>query len=191
MPELITWLNSNPWFWPVFIFLARITDVSIGTMRTICVVRGYRTIAAAMGFCEVTIWLVAISGVLAHVDHLANILAYGAGFAAGNACGVALEQKLALGQQVIQFISRGYAQAVAHGLRLADYLVTEVPARGLHGQVALCFVVVPRRKSAAVMRIATRIDPDVLVTVEDVRHSTFSRPRFTEVTGWRAILKKK
>ncbi len=55
------WLDAHAVFWPLFIFLARVTDVSIGTMRTIFVVRGHRMFAAMLGFVEVIIWIVAAS----------------------------------------------------------------------------------------------------------------------------------
>jgi uncharacterized protein YebE (UPF0316 family) len=193
MTDLLQWLDQAPPFvWPLFIFFARVTDVTIGTMRTITVVRGYRFVAALLGFVEVIIWLVAVSGVISHGLTLGKMLAYGAGFAAGNATGVWVEQKLALGKQLVRLLSRHRGRAIAEGLRLAGYIVTEVPARGVKGEVALCFVVVPRQQCPQVLAIAQRIDPDVLDTVEDLRHVRLSRhvgP--ANPTGWRSILKKK
>ena len=45
---------------PLLIFLARLTDVTIGTMRIIFVSRGFRFIAACAGFFEILVWLFAI-----------------------------------------------------------------------------------------------------------------------------------
>jgi uncharacterized protein YebE (UPF0316 family) len=187
------WLDAHAVFWPLFIFLARVADVSIGTVRTIMVVRGRRGIAAALGFCEVIIWVVAVSGVLRHDLTVVKVLAYGSGFAAGNMAGVWLEQWLAIGMQRVILISRGRHHSVAFGLRLAEYLVTEVPARGGRGEVAMCFLIVPRRQAPQVLRIARAIDPDVVIIVEDVRTTSLSRRGAAghEATGWRAIVKKK
>lgn len=187
------WLDAHAVLWPFFIFFARITDVSIGTVRTIMVVRGRRGIAASLGFCEVIIWVVAVSGVLRDDLTVVKVLAYGSGFAAGNMAGVWLEQWLAIGMQRVILISRGRHHSVAFGLRLAEFLVTEVPARGGRGEVAMCFLIVPRRQSPHVVRIARSIDPDVQVIVEDVRSTSLSRRGASayEATGWRAILKKK
>ncbi|NLB00864.1 MAG: hypothetical protein GX837_07880, partial [Methanomicrobiales archaeon] len=38
---------------PIFIFLARICDVTIGTMRIIFVARGMKMVAPILGFVEV------------------------------------------------------------------------------------------------------------------------------------------
>jgi len=45
---------------PILIFLARICDVTIGTVRVIFVTRGYKYLAACAGFFEVLIWIVAM-----------------------------------------------------------------------------------------------------------------------------------
>jgi len=190
--QIVSLLNLHPAFWPLYIFFARIGDVSIGTMRTIFVVRGHRFIAAGLGFFEVIIWLTAVSGVLAGELTLPRILAYGLGFASGNVVGIWLEQLLAVGQQRVILISQGRHHSVAFGLRLAEYIVTEVPARGGQGEVALCFVIVPRRQVAEVLRIARSVDPQVFTAVEDIRHTSLSRQLGPyPSTGWREILKKK
>lgn len=192
MAEILSWLDSHQAFWPVFIFLARITDVSIGTMRTICVVRGFRLVAAILGFFEVTIWILAVSGVFRHLDRWINIVAYGLGFASGNAVGIWLEQRMALGMQALRFISHSRSAAVAQGLRLAGYAVTEVTAHGRDGDVSLSFVVVPRSETPTAIRIAHQIDSDVFVTVEDVRSAKARVYRdMPPISRWRAFLKRK
>ncbi len=192
MAEILSWLDAHPLFWPFFIFFARITDVSIGTMRTICVVRGFRLLAVLLGFFEVTIWVVAVSGVFRHLDRWPNVIAYGTGFASGNAVGMWLEQKLALGMQALRFISQSRSAAVAECLRLAGYAVTVVAAHGREGDVSISFVVVPRRETPTVMRLAHQIDPEVFATVEDIRSARVRIFRTMQSPGrWRAILKRK
>lgn len=191
MHSITDWLDTYPLFWPIFIILARITDVSLGTVRTICVVRGARWTAALLGFCEVTVWVTAVSGVLVQPTPV-KLLSYGAGFALGNACGVWLESKLAMGQQRVIAISRHYTHTIAMALRMADYTVTEVPARGHHGEVAMCFVIAQRKKIHQIVQIIRGADEDANVIVEDVRQTVMSRrPIPTAATGWRAVVKKK
>lgn len=185
-------LDMNPICWPIFIFCARVVDVSIGTLRTLCVVRGMRLTTAILGFFEVSIWVTAISGVLNHMDQWYNVVAYAAGFATGNAVGILIEQKLAIGIQMIRIISCSRSAAVAAGLRLAGYSVTEVKGQGLAGQVSISFVVAPRKQTRQVMMVAQRIDPQVVSTVEDVRSAHLHHlPDGAALTGWRSLLKKK
>ncbi len=191
MHTVTDWLDMYPVFWPVFIIVARILDVSMGTVRTIYVVRGARWTAAVLGFVEVIVWVLAVSGVLMEPT-LVKILAYGVGFALGNAIGVWIEGLLAIGQQRVIAISRHFSHAIAMALRMADYTVTEVPARGGRGQVAMCFVIAPRKRTGQITNIIRGADEDAVVVVEDVRHTVMSRkPVAAAATGWRAILKKK
>lgn len=192
MAGLMEWLDAHPLIWPLFIFFARITDVSIGTLRTICVVRGMRVIAPVLGFFEVAIWITAVSGALTHLDHWYNVVAYAGGFAAGNAVGMWIEEGLAIGLQTVRLISCSRSAAVAAGLRLAGYAVTEVKGHGLSGELSICFVVVPRKETPLVIRVAQSIDADVFCTVEDVRSSKVKVYRDEpHRSGWRGLLNRK
>ena len=168
LPEHSVWL-------PVLIFFARVVDVSIGTVRLICVTRGRRALAVILGFFEVMIWILAISSVFAHLDRWVNILAFAGGFAAGNAVGMWIEKALAMGTQIVRLISRGNAHAVAERLRFEDLAVTTLSGNGRDGLVSVCMAIVPRKITAAVVGMARQIDPDVLVTVEDAVESTVGR----------------
>ncbi|MFW5892152.1 MAG: DUF5698 domain-containing protein, partial [Bacteroidota bacterium] len=55
------------WSWvllPFLIFLSRILDQSIGTVRLIFVAKGMKYLAPLFGFFEVIIWLLAVTQVL-------------------------------------------------------------------------------------------------------------------------------
>ena len=162
----------DPVWLPVVIFCARVADVSIGTLRMICIVRDHRPFAVLLSFAEVTIWLLAVTSVLTHLDQWVNIIAYAGGYATGSAVGMWLESKLALGTQLVTFVSRGTAQAVAERLRFADHSVTTLAGRNHDGPVSICHTVLPRRQTAAAIRMARNVDPDVIATVEDVRTTT-------------------
>jgi uncharacterized protein YebE (UPF0316 family) len=192
MPQLPIWVEMvGPWL-PVFIFCARIVDVSLGTFRTICVVRGHRVIAAGVGFFEVLAWLGAISSVVSRLDQPLNIVAYAGGFATGNWVGMFLENKLALGHQIVRLISRDPEGNMASLLRQAGYAVTELQGEGRDSSVTICFVATSRKHVRALLAAAKSIDPQVFSTVEDVREVS-SLPQYRQIsqkTGWRAVFKK-
>ena len=85
---------------PLLIFLARIADVSIGTIRIVMVAKGQKMIAPILGFFEVLIWLLAISKIMQNLDNWVCYVAYGAGFATGNYIGMIIEEKLAMGIKI-------------------------------------------------------------------------------------------
>jgi uncharacterized protein YebE (UPF0316 family) len=165
-------MPANTVLLALLIFVARATDVAIAVVRTICVTRGHRAIAVMLGFFESLVWIFAVSTVFARLNNPINIVAFAGGFAAGNAMGMWIEGKLAIGVQILSFISRGSAQAVAERLRFSNYRVTTMTGQGRDGPVAICMAVVPRKQTQEAIRMAREIDAGVVVTVEDVRETS-------------------
>jgi uncharacterized protein YebE (UPF0316 family) len=177
---------------PLAIFLARITDVSLGTVRTIAVVKGRILIASLLGFVEVLIWVIAVSNVVTRLDQPLNLIAWAAGFAVGNAVGIFIERKLALGDLVMRVISRGQGVEIAEKLRNLGQPVTEFEGKGRSGPVQLLYMVIDRVDAERVERISRTIDPECVVVSEDVRHANIKlRPMMTPATDWRGVLKRK
>ena len=161
----------------LLIFTLRVLDVSMSIMRMILAVRGHRGVAAAIGFFEVLLWLLAVGTALQHLDSWLHIVGYAAGFAAGNYVGVWLEGRFAMGTNVVRAVfpevepaSGGAAgAAAAHALRESGYAVTEMHGRGRESAVEILNVVVPRKRVAEVMGIVQSFKPKAFVTVEEVR----------------------
>ena len=146
----------------------RITDVSLGTIRTLMTVRGKKYIAGTIGFFEVTIWVVAISTVFQHLDNAFNILGYSGGFALGTIIGITIEQKIGSGFLQIQIISMHYADKIADSLRINKIGVTILPGEGTRGGVALIVAMIARKRQKEVINIVEEIDPNAFITIQSV-----------------------
>jgi len=153
------------------IFLLRLVDVPLSTIRVVMMVRGQRRVAAVLAFFEALVWIVAISQVFARVDSPLNMLAFAAGFASGTALGMTIEAWFAPGQVLIRAIVREGADALVRRLRGEGYGVTVVHGEGLEGEVPILFIVVPRRKAEEVLRIIREEAPRAFVTVEGVQRA--------------------
>ncbi|HUX56585.1 MAG TPA: DUF2179 domain-containing protein [Bacteroidales bacterium] len=154
---------------PFFIFLARICDVSIGTMRIIFVSKGKKNIAPFLGFFEVLIWIIAISKIMQNLDNYINYFAYAAGFATGNFVGMIIEEKLAVGVQAIRVFVHGNVKNLVSKLNEGGFGTTVVEAQGAREKVHLIFTIVQRNEMANVMEIINRFNPKAFYTVEDIR----------------------
>ncbi len=95
---------------PLLIAIARIMDVSVGTIRLIFVSRGYKYMAPALGFVEVIIWLLAIGQIMQQLDNFMSYIGYGAGFAMGNYIGIILVEKMSIGTVVVRIIPKKMSQ---------------------------------------------------------------------------------
>lgn len=163
---------------PSLIFLARLADVSLATLRHILVFKGMRKVVPVFGFIEVLIWLVAITQVMQNLSNIACYLAFAFGFAAGTYVGIVVEEKLALGHQLVRIITRQPLPDLHRLLIDNGYGVTVVPARGSQGAVELFFVATERKRMPQLLATLRGFDPNLFFTIEDVRSVTagiFSR----------------
>src|SRR5215813_4164354 len=131
-------------FW--LIVLARITDVTLDTIRTVAIVQGRRTFAAVLGFFEAVVYVSAIAKVLLNIDHPVYALAYGIGYASGTFLGITIEQHLAFGHQLVTLVTRKGIE-LAKALRAAGYRVAEVKAHTQDSDLELVYVQIPRRQT--------------------------------------------
>lgn len=155
---------------PLFIFLARIFDVSLGTLRIIFVTKGMRSVAPFVGFFEVLIWLLAISRIMQDLDNWVSYVAYAGGFATGNFVGMYLEERLAIGHEMIRVITRKDASSLIEDLRNKGYGVTSVKAEGIEGEVAVIYIIARRSMIREVLDEINIFNPRALYTVESIKY---------------------
>lgn len=154
---------------PILIFLARICDVSIGTLRIIFVSKGKRNIAPILGFFEVLIWITAISKIMENLDHYINFIAYAAGFATGNLVGMIIEEKLAMGIMMIRVFANERGSELVQSLNAQGFGATVVEARGARENIHLIYSIVKRNELANVLDVITQLNPKAFYTIEDVK----------------------
>jgi len=156
---------------PLLICLARIVDVSLGTLRIILLSKGAKNIAPVLGFFEILIWLLAIGQVMQNLTNITNYFAYALGFALGNYIGIMIEQKLAMGMVVVQVITRRDASELINFLRLADFGLTVIEANGGTGPVHLIFTITKRSNLPYIIKTINNFNPKAFYAVEDIRLS--------------------
>lgn len=176
------WTDSQLWVLvgiPLLIFLARLTDVTMGTLRIIFVSRGMSTVAPLVGFVEVLVWLAALSQVMQNLDRPENFIAYALGFSAGTWVGIQVEARLGLGLLTLRVITHRAAKDVVRELRGSGFGVTSFAAHGAEGRVQLLFLILQRQDLQAAQAIVRRHHPRAFISVSDVRTASegFIPPR--------------
>ena len=165
-------LDSTAYTWiilPLLIFVARITDVSLDTLRIIFINRNFRYCAAITGFFGVLIWLMVIRQVFQRIDSPLCFIAYAAGFAAGNFVGIIIENRISIGKVIIRIITRKESDEVVGIMRSSGYGVTVIDAEGMTGPVKVIFTVAERSDIARIVDTIKKYNPNAFYSVEDVR----------------------
>lgn len=158
-----------PYLLVPLIFLARVTDVSLATFRTIVVFRGHKLLASFIGFFEIIIWLVAASQVLTNLDQWYLALAYASGFAVGNYVGISIENRFAIGNELVRCISFN-RDVLADKLRMEGFKVVSLDGdMGEAYPVELLFIIEKRRKVSSLIRLIKELDQNAIYSVSDVK----------------------
>ena len=156
----------TPLYIPLLIFLARIIDVSLGTMRMILTINGHRWWAGLLGFVEITIWSLALGGMVIYLDNPLAIAGYAGGFALGTVVGLFIEERVAVGYRTVQIINANSEVSVATELRAAGFRATNLSGFGQFGPVEVVLLVIRRRSLAQVLRVIEEVAPRAFVSVE-------------------------
>jgi uncharacterized protein YebE (UPF0316 family) len=161
-------LFAGPWG-PLAIFLLRIVDVSMSTMRILLAVRGHKVLVPIFGFVEVTVWIFAAGHAIRHLDSLPHIIGYAGGFTMGTVVGLWIEEKLALGIATMRIVTDHVGAGLADRLRAMGCGATEFAASGAKGPVEVVFTVVRRRQVREAITVVEAWDPDAFITIEEPR----------------------
>lgn len=159
-------LETSDWLIPLLIFVARIFDVSIGTVRMIMVISGHRVASAALGFVEVLIWVLAVGGAVEHLSNPIAVLAFAGGFASGTLVGMTIENRLAIGFRVVRVINPKPELDLARTIREQGFAATRLDGHDRDGPVEIVFVTIRRKLVPTLLERIEEVNPSAILSVE-------------------------
>ena len=118
------------------IFGARLIDVSLGTIRTVIVVKGKNFLGSILGFIEVTVWfpstsiitILILMTISSYVFIISNniliVIFYSLGFAVGTYIGGKLSKKLIKSKLEVQVITSCDVKVITANIRNSGYAVS-------------------------------------------------------------------
>lgn len=175
----------------LLIVLARIADVSLGTLRTVAVFWGRRYLAWLLGFFEVLIWVLVVSRVIGLAQEKpVYAVFYAIGFASGNFIGITIERALAFGEQVVRIFTR-LGDEMADALRAEEFGVTEFDGRGRDGPITQLFIQTKRKTVPALIARARQIDPSCYYVIDDVRTAGTASLSSQSPSAWSGVIKRR
>ena len=155
------------------IFIAKLLEVSIATVRVVLTARGNRIVSSLLAAVEITLWILVASYVLLGLseDPLRAVV-YGLAFVAGIFLGIVIEDKLALGLAQIEVIAEyEEAKQIAKAMREHGYGVTTYDCEGLEGKKLSIQLKVQRKDIPVTMRLLKE-HQQLFVSITDIRKLT-------------------
>jgi uncharacterized protein YebE (UPF0316 family) len=156
---------------PLIIFASRATDVSLGTLRSVLANKGMKKMVPFIGFFEVLLWLFAISTVMKNLSNFMCYLGWAGGYATGIYIGLSIEERLAIGTQVIRVFTQEDITKLIDSLVEKNYSYTILDGEGKKGAVKLIFIVVKRKNVKDVTEVIHRFSPNAFYSIEDIKRA--------------------
>lgn len=166
---MFDFLDQYPYLLPIFIFLGRICDVTLGTLRIIFVSKGQKSVAPIIGFFEVFIWIVIISEILSRANSMTAYLSYAAGYASGTYVGMRIENRLAFGILLYRVYTSKDAHELVAKINQQGYGATMITGDGSTGKVDIVETVVGRNEMRKIESVLTDFDDRIFFVTSDVR----------------------
>lgn len=155
----------------LLIFFARVSDVTLATIRMLMVVQGRKIQAAIIGFFEVSIYVTALSKVVSSLDNIGNLLAYALGFACGNYIGIIIENRIALGNLAAQIILKGSNEnniELIETLRGNGFGVTVLEGHGKEGSREILHIAINRKDLNKLKDLVYSYDEDAFIIANTI-----------------------
>lgn len=153
------------------IFFVRILDVSLGTIRTMFVVRGKKLISSMIGFFEILVWFLVVKEALQTESNSIFIaISYSLGFATGNYIGALLSDKLITGNVSVQvFTNNNNLEKILreHGYGVSSVVYTGYE-EGAHKH--MLFINVDKKKEKALRELIKKNDKEAFIIVNETKY---------------------
>lgn len=150
------------------IFIARIIDVSLGTIRTIIVVKGKNFIGSLLGFIEVTVWFLVVDQALSTGNmNIFIVMSYALGFSTGTYIGGIISKKMINTKYTVQIITDYNVQSLVDDIRKSSMAVSILKLVGKNKNKYLLFVEIDGKYYNNLYRIIKSVDKNAFIVVNE------------------------
>lgn len=164
-------LSSNSILVYIIIFLGKIIEISLDTIRIVLINRGEKLKGAVLGFIVIVLWIFIVSAIINNLSqNYFKAFLYALAYAIGNYVGVTIEEKLAIGLSSIQIIvPMDMGDSLAHYLREEGYGLTVLDGHGFNNDKKVLILHIPRKRLNEALKKVKLKAPDAVIIVSDVK----------------------
>lgn len=150
------------------IFLARLIDVSLGTIKTIFMVKGDKLIATTISFIEILIWFVIAKEALNSTDNTLLIaISYSLGYATGTYIGIFLSSLLIKGNYTIQIISSKIKNKDLLLLKSKGFGLTNIK---INNNKQYIIIEINKKDLTTLRNLINKLDPHAFMIINETKH---------------------
>lgn len=153
------------------IFFARISDVTLGTLRTVYTVKGKTLIAGLIAFIEIFIWfLVAKEALNTESNSIFIVISYAGGYACGTILGTFISNKFINSLITVEVITSMASKENINKIREAGYgvsVVNTVEQYEENDEKSILFITINSRNLVELKKLIYSIDSKAFFVVNE------------------------
>ena len=152
------------------IFVSKIIEVTVGTLRMIVISKGYRREGTILSFIEIILWTFVASRVIMGIA-AAPIkgIVYSIAYSIGVYLGSRVEGFIAMGRILIQaIVSKENAVPLIDSLRQRGYAVTTMAAHGRDSEKTVLMIFANRKGKDEIIGQIQKLDISAMIITNDV-----------------------
>lgn len=152
------------------VFIARILDVSLGTIRVMLISKGQSVSAFFIAFVEVFIWFLVARDVLTNDVNIIVGVAYALGYATGTFVGITLTNKFSKGNFSVQVITSKQDIEMIDKLRSEGYAVSVSEVRGKDEKPKyMLFIEINKKNLTHLKEMVKDLDKNAFIVVNETK----------------------
>lgn len=160
----------SAWIVYILIFISKISELSIITLRTILTARDEKLVNTLLCFIQSALWIVSTSTVVVNITgDPGRVIAYVLGCSVGCYMGMVLDEKLAIGQNMITVIvDEEKGKELVKTIRSSGFAVTVLQGKGLEKSRLVLMIATRRKRQGELTKLIKQNAPSAMIIRESI-----------------------
>ena len=162
----------------ILIFTFKVIENTLSTLRIIVVSNGKKIIGAILQGIASIVWVISTSLVVINIqkDPL-KILAFTSGALIGSYIGSIIEEKLALGTNIITtIINKNLTEKIIYALKKQKHEAIILNGKNIYEQKNILLIIVKRKQNQNIIKLIKNIDKSAKIIIENAITHEANKP---------------
>jgi len=162
----------------ILIFTFKVIENTLSTLRIIVVSNGKKIIGAILQGIVSIVWVISTSLVVINIqkDPL-KILAFTSGALIGSYIGSIIEEKLALGTNIITtIINKNLTEKIIYALKKQKHEAIILNGKNIYEQKNILLIIVKRKQNQNIIKLIKNIDESAKIIIENAITHEANKP---------------
>ncbi len=153
----------------IFIFFSKIIENSLATLRLIVVSNGKKNLGAILQLGISLVWIFSTGLVVVDIKNPIKIICFCLGCFIGSYVGSYLDEKLAMGNNMIICIIDAKKRKIIDDIRKHHYQVTVIDGTDKNIEKLILFILIKRKNFIKITNYIKKLDNDAIIISESAK----------------------